>query len=176
MAYSFTAELLTCIPSLTRYACRLTRDATVAEDLVQDCLARALSRQDRFEPGTSMRAWTFVILRNAYLTDMRRNRFRGEYDEGVAERILTAPAGQEEPIHLSDLHRALLTLPPELAVLATGPQSDPDNPLFSHVGENALKGRVRSHLDVAQRFYPEHFARLQAQARAAGRELHPGAY
>ncbi|MFY7744770.1 MAG: sigma factor-like helix-turn-helix DNA-binding protein, partial [Erythrobacter sp.] len=59
------------------------------------------------------RAWTFVILRNAYLTDMRRNRFRGEYDEGVAERILTAPAGQEEPIHLSDLHRALLTLQPE---------------------------------------------------------------
>jgi RNA polymerase sigma-70 factor (ECF subfamily) len=54
-----------------------------------------------------------VILRNAYLTDMRRNRFRGEYDETVAERILTAPAGQEEPIHLSDLHRALLTLPPE---------------------------------------------------------------
>ena len=44
---------------------------------------------------------------------MRRNRFRGEYDETVAERILTAPAGQEEPIHLSDMHRALLTLPPE---------------------------------------------------------------
>mgnify|MGYP001337026276 FL=1 len=60
-----------------------------------------------------MRAWTFVILRNAYLTDMRRNRFRGEYDETVAERVLTAPAGQEEPIHLSDMHRALLTLPPE---------------------------------------------------------------
>jgi RNA polymerase sigma factor (sigma-70 family) len=60
-----------------------------------------------------MRAWTFVILRNAYLTDMRRNRFRGDYDEAVAERILTAPAGQEEPIHLSDMRRALLTLPPE---------------------------------------------------------------
>lgn len=60
-----------------------------------------------------MRAWTFVILRNAYLTDMRRNRFRGEYDEVVAERILIAPAGQEGPLHLSDLHRALLTLPPE---------------------------------------------------------------
>jgi DNA-directed RNA polymerase specialized sigma24 family protein len=44
---------------------------------------------------------------------MRRNRFRGEYDETVAERILTAPAGQEQPIHLSDIHRALLTLPPE---------------------------------------------------------------
>ena len=60
-----------------------------------------------------MRAWTFVILRNAYLTDMRRNRFRADYDETVAERILTAPAGQEGPLHLSDMHRALLTLPPE---------------------------------------------------------------
>lgn len=80
---------------------------------MQETLLKAWAAQDRFEPGTSMRAWTFVILRNAYLTDMRRNRFRGEYDENVAERILTAPAGQEEPIHLSDLHRALLTLPPE---------------------------------------------------------------
>jgi len=60
-----------------------------------------------------MRAWTFVILRNAYLTDMRRNRFRGDYDETVAEKILTTPAGQEEPLHLSDMHRALMTLAPE---------------------------------------------------------------
>jgi RNA polymerase sigma-70 factor (ECF subfamily) len=80
---------------------------------VQEALLKAWAAQDRFEPGTSMRAWTFVILRNAYLTDMRRNRFRGNYDEGVAEKVLTQPAGQEEPIHLSDMHRALLTLPPE---------------------------------------------------------------
>lgn len=85
----------------------------MADDLVQETMLKAWAAQDRFEPGTSMRAWTFVILRNAYLTDMRRNRFRGEYDEGVAERILTAPAEQEEPIHLADMHRALLTLPPE---------------------------------------------------------------
>ena len=85
----------------------------MADDLVQEALLKAWAAQERFEPGTSMRAWTFVILRNAYLTDMRRNRFRGEYDENVAERVLTAPAGQEEPLHLSDMHRALLTLPPE---------------------------------------------------------------
>jgi len=85
----------------------------MADDLVQEALLKAWAAQERFEPGTSMRAWTFVILRNAYLTDMRRNRFRGNYDEGVAERILTQPAGQEEPLHLSDMHRALLTLPPE---------------------------------------------------------------
>ena len=59
----------------------------------------------------------------------------------------------------------LLNLPEHLTKLARGPESDPMNPLFSDIGVNALKGRVRSHLDVAERFYPEQFAQLK---RAAG--------
>ncbi len=110
---AFKRELTEVVPHLRAFARGLCGRPDMADDLVQEALLKAWAAQDRFEPGTSMRAWTFVILRNAYLTDMRRNRFRGDYDEGVAERILTAPAGQEEPIHLSDLHRALLTLPPE---------------------------------------------------------------
>jgi RNA polymerase sigma-70 factor (ECF subfamily) len=110
---AFKRELTEVVPHLRAFARGLCGRPDMADDLVQETLLKAWAAQDRFEPGTSMRAWTFVILRNAYLTDMRRNRFRGDYDEGVAERILTAPAGQEEPIHLSDMHRALLTLPPE---------------------------------------------------------------
>ena len=110
---AFKRELTEVVPHLRAFARGLCGRPDMADDLVQEALLKAWAAQERFEPGTSMRAWTFVILRNAYLTDMRRNRFRGEYDEGVAERILTAPAGQEEPIHLSDLHRALLTLPAE---------------------------------------------------------------
>ena len=70
----------------------------------------------------------------------------------------------------------LLALPDELANQATGPESDPDNPLFRHIGTNALKGRIRSHLDVAERFYPEQFAQLKAQAAAHGRPLQASAY
>ncbi|WAT16682.1 sigma-70 family RNA polymerase sigma factor [Aurantiacibacter sp. MUD11] len=110
---AFKRELTEVVPHLRAFARGLCGRPDMADDLVQETMLKAWAAQERFEPGTSMRAWTFVILRNAYLTDMRRNRFRGEYDETVAERILTAPAGQEEPIHLSDLHRALLTLPPE---------------------------------------------------------------
>ncbi len=110
---AFKRELTEVVPHLRAFARGLCGRPDMADDLVQETMLKAWAAKDRFEPGTSMRAWTFVILRNAYLTDMRRNRFRGEYDEGVAERILTAPAGQEEPIHLSDMHRALLTLPPE---------------------------------------------------------------
>ena len=109
----FKHELTEVVPHLRAFARGLCGRPDMADDLVQEAMLKAWAAQERFQPGTSMRAWTFVILRNAYLTDMRRNRFRGEYDEGVAERILTAPAGQEEPIHLSDMHRALLTLPPE---------------------------------------------------------------
>jgi RNA polymerase sigma-70 factor (ECF subfamily) len=109
----FKRELTQVVPHLRAFARGLCGRPDMADDLVQEAMLKAWAAQDRFEPGTSMRAWTFVILRNAYLTELRRNRFRGDYDEGVAERILTAPAGQEEPIHLSDMHRALLTLPAE---------------------------------------------------------------
>jgi RNA polymerase sigma factor (sigma-70 family) len=109
----FKRELTSVIPHLRAFARGLCGRPDLADDLVQETLLKAWAAQERFEPGTSMRAWTFVILRNAYLTDMRRNRFRADYDETVAERILTAPAAQEGPLHLSDMHRALLTLPPE---------------------------------------------------------------
>lgn len=109
----FKRELTGVIPHLRAFARGLCGRADMADDLVQETLLKAWAARERFEPGTSMRAWTFVILRNAYLTDMRRARFRGDYDETVAERILVAPADQEEPVHLADLHRALLTLPDE---------------------------------------------------------------
>ena len=109
----FKREMLNVVPHLRAFARGLCGRADFADDLVQETLLKAWAAQARFEPGTSMRAWTFVILRNVYLSELRRNRFRGEYDETQAERILTAPAGQEGPLHLSDLHRALLTLPPE---------------------------------------------------------------
>lgn len=47
----------------------------------------------------------------------------------------------------------LLALPEHLQQLARGPASDPANPLFRQVGENVLKGRLRSHPDVAAAHY-----------------------
>lgn len=110
---AFKDELTAVIPHLRAFARGLCGRPDMADDLVQETMVKAWAARDRFEQGTSMRAWTFVILRNAYLTEMRRNRFRGDYDEVVAERILIQPAGQEDPVHLADMRRALMTLPPE---------------------------------------------------------------
>ncbi len=58
-----------------------------------------------------MRAWTFIILRNLFLSQMRRARFKGEWDELTASKILAAPASQDRHIELSDMQRALMHLP-----------------------------------------------------------------
>src|SRR3546814_3175938 len=63
--------------------------------------SKAWAARDRYAPGTRMKSWTFVILRNSYLTILRRSRFRGEVDEESMNRMLTAPARSEE--HTSEL-------------------------------------------------------------------------
>ena len=72
---------------------------------------KAWAARARFAAGTNMRAWTFIILRNLFLSQMRRSRFTGEWDELVADRLLAAPAGQDRQIELGDVERALQQLP-----------------------------------------------------------------
>lgn len=54
----------------------------------------------------------------------------------------------------------LLNLPDYLAQQALGPDSDPLNPLFTNLGKNVIKGRLRSHLAVTQRFYPKEYEQI----------------
>jgi len=81
------------------------------------------------------------------------------YLRATVHRVVTPPAGRDRlsvAFFLGARHDAtvpLLTLPPSLAGEARGPASDPENPLFREVGRNTLKGRLRSHPDVAARHY-----------------------
>jgi RNA polymerase sigma-70 factor (ECF subfamily) len=60
------------IPHLRRFARYLTRDPDYADDLVQDCIVRALRGIDSWTPGTKLRAWLFVILKNKFKNDLRQ--------------------------------------------------------------------------------------------------------
>jgi RNA polymerase sigma-70 factor (ECF subfamily) len=96
------------IPRLRRYAQTLTRRQIEAEELVQDCLARALSRTHLWENGTDLRAWLFAILHNQYVNKVRRAAREGttvmlHEDEPLLARAATQGGGLE----LRDLHRAL---------------------------------------------------------------------
>ena len=60
------------IPRLRRYARALFRSNTEADDLVQMCLLRALTKQHLWQEGTNLRAWLFTILHNQFVNEVRR--------------------------------------------------------------------------------------------------------
>ena len=107
----FKEQLGQVIPHLRAFGRSLSGSRDLADDLVQETLLKAWAARQRFQAGTNMRAWTFIILRNLYLSQMRRARFKGEWDDLVADRILAAPASQDKHVELGDMQRALLHLP-----------------------------------------------------------------
>jgi RNA polymerase sigma factor (sigma-70 family) len=107
----FKQQLAVVIPHLRAFGRSLSGSRDLADDLVQETLLKAWAARQRFQAGTNMRAWTFIILRNLYLSQMRRARFKGEWDDLVADRLLAAPASQDRHVELTDMQRALLHLP-----------------------------------------------------------------
>lgn len=108
---AFKQELAAVIPHLRAFGRSLSGSRDLADDLVQETLMKAWAARGRFQAGTNMRAWTFIILRNHFLSQKRRSRFTGEWDDLVADRLLAAPAGQDKQLELADMQRALLQLP-----------------------------------------------------------------
>jgi RNA polymerase sigma-70 factor (ECF subfamily) len=74
----FTDLLESEIPKLRRYARAMTRDPVRADDLVQSCLVRAITKQHLWQPGTNLRAWLFTILHHQNVNDVRRSLREGE--------------------------------------------------------------------------------------------------
>lgn len=108
------AQIATHIASLRRYAHALLRDRTEAEDLVQESLARALSRSHQFRPGTNLRAWLFTIMHNVHVNHVRARVVRpGEVPVEDVEMRLGVQGRQEGRIELRDMARAVEALPPE---------------------------------------------------------------
>ena len=107
----FKDQLAQVIPHLRAFGRSLSGNRDMADDLVQETLLKAWAARKRFKAGTNMRAWTFIMLRNLFLSQMRRARFKGEWDEITAAKILSAPAEQDKHVDLGDMQRALLELP-----------------------------------------------------------------
>lgn len=107
----FKDQLAQVIPHLRAFGRSLSGSRDLADDLVQETLLKAWAARKRFQAGTNMRAWTFIILRNLFLSQMRRARFKGEWDEITASKMLAAPASQDRHVELTDMQRALLHLP-----------------------------------------------------------------
>jgi RNA polymerase sigma-70 factor (ECF subfamily) len=68
----FAEEALVHMDAMYGVACRLTRNPTEAEDLVQDALLKAMKAKHQFQVGTNLKAWLFRILTNTFINKYRR--------------------------------------------------------------------------------------------------------
>lgn len=96
------------IASLRRYALVLTRDREDAEDLVQECLTRAIAAADTWRPGSDLRVWLFRILHNVHMSDLRKKKVRREATLVLPDSV---DAPQQAHVELQQVLNALDALP-----------------------------------------------------------------
>jgi RNA polymerase sigma-70 factor (ECF subfamily) len=104
----FLDEIESNVPALRRYARALTRNADRADDLVQDCIERAIRKQALWKPTGSLKSWLFRILLNLYRNELRTARRHGEHVP--VETLLVEPAvapAQPGRIALAEMSRAI---------------------------------------------------------------------
>jgi len=107
----FGEDLVAIIPTLRRFARGLCKDAATAEDLAQEAVLRGWAARASFTPGTDLRAWVFVILRNRFYTAIRREKWTANWDPAVAERVLVSAPAQENALLVDDVAKAMQALP-----------------------------------------------------------------
>ena len=113
-------EMEECVPALRRYARALTHDRDRADDLVQDCLERAIRKRGLWRPSGSVRSWLFRILLNIHRNDLRQLR-RAPLPLSLDALPDSDPAGPDaQPnsaltgrLALAETARAMQALPPE---------------------------------------------------------------
>ena len=145
------------IPRLRRYARALTRNFERADDLVQDTLIRALTKQHLWQAGTNLRAWLFTLMHNQNINTARHSiRENQMIDVETMSNVLAATTDPTASRQLCELDRALsqLTQEQRQTILLVGLEE------FSYMETAAILnvpvGTVRSRLSRGR----DHLRRL----------------
>ena len=111
---SFERLVVEQIPRLRRYARALTGDRVAADDLVQDTLARALSRRHLWIRETRIRPWLFTIMHNLYVNQVEKRARTPALVAAEEDDVrLIATGRAESGVILRDLERSLAELSEE---------------------------------------------------------------
>ena len=147
----FRRDLTALIPKMRAYARSMCgRNASEGDDLAQEALLKAWSARGSYTPGTNLKAWVFMILRNQFYSDKRRSWRQQQLDQDVAESTLVAIDNPMAALELDELRRALALLPDEqreaLILIGAGGFS------YEEVGEmcGAATGTIKSRVSRAR--------------------------
>jgi RNA polymerase sigma-70 factor (ECF subfamily) len=108
---SFDAEILALLPQLRRYSRSLTRSDADSEDLLQDCVEKALTHRAQWR-GANIRSWAYRIMTNLHLNTRRALARRPSVGIEAAE-TTAAPIAVSDPLERNRLVQALEILPKE---------------------------------------------------------------
>lgn len=105
----FKRELVSHLPNVQHYLCKLIKNVDLAEEMSQQTMLIALSSHNTYEAGTNMAAWLVTIARNQWLSTLRRD--RGRWYELQDDWDNAVPASQESVLELKDVFRLMDRLP-----------------------------------------------------------------
>ncbi len=108
----FSDQVISLLPKLRIQALTLTRNRSTAEDLVQDAVYSALRAQESFIPGTNLAAWLHRIVRNRFISDLRKRRDTTDIAD-VPEAAFATNAAHDDCLVLKELGGAMARLPPD---------------------------------------------------------------
>lgn len=99
------------LPALRRYARVLAGNRHDADDLVHDCIERALQNAGSLRNEEKLRQWLFSILHNRFLNLVRRAKLRGEQAQSDTEPEICVQPGQTNKVYLRQVLAAIDRLP-----------------------------------------------------------------
>lgn len=108
---AFERELIALIPKMRALARSLCGDRSYADDLAQEALAKALANRTSYQPGTNMKAWLFMILRNHFFSDRRQAWRSSQLDPRIAAETLLAVDDPASLLELDEVRHALQMVP-----------------------------------------------------------------
>ena len=143
---TFKDGLLKSIPALRGFAVYLAGSADRADDLVQETLTKAWAHQDKFMPGTNLKAWLFAILRNTFYSQLRIRGREVEDANEVFSGTLAVNGEQLAHMDMADMSRALQRLPAEqreaLLLISASDMSYDEAASVCGVAVGTIKSRV----------------------------------
>ena len=108
---TFEAQILALLPQLRRYSRSLTRSDAESEDLLQDCVEKALVHRAEWR-GANIRSWAYRIMTNLHLNARRAVARRPSVGIEEADTVAET-AAPTDPLARNRLVAALETLPKE---------------------------------------------------------------
>ena len=150
------AEIEEYLPHLRRYAMALAHNPVAADDLVQESATRALTKSRLFKEGTNLRAWLFTVMHNVHISNARRNKHIGApIDPDIAAATLSTQPGQEDPLILKALAKAMQIIPDtqRVAVILAGVEGMSYDEISEHlnVPVGTIKSRVSRGRDALRK-------------------------